>query len=473
MGFGRLGGFYFHCFIYCFVSLFLGSQMATGATLVTGVRDHEEFVLGTMRQSLGRSYLPSEAKEFENGNTFVRLSSVTTGQKVEIWIPRELSTNTLMEALVKARIAHSEGAVKVTVVSPVPIEQVVCKAEEGGSLLLPLRELFAVAGTTHFMNRQNNYVSRPFPRIAPTAPWRTYRPVVAGETHAELRDLLGKTLEAPVIAADRLRRINSALVYYVSPAVAPVNSNFFRTLLQIRRLTGKSNSVILISPYLPYARSDKKDEPGVAITGRLAADLIEWAGTQAIAFVRAHAAQSEGFFSIPTFHISGRATISQALRELKVEVIESPDAGFQKDATLYAMELGIPVDVLNKQRDFRTGESRHHGGSSVPVEGKIVAVPDDESASGGTLGHAAEILKARGAKRVIGVVTHLTGDARKALENPALDLLIVTDTNPIRIPPHPKLKILSIEPELALQLSLIGRRLERDGGCPAQIASGY
>ncbi len=214
------------------------------------------------------------------------------------------------------------------------------------------------------------------------------------------------------------------------------------------------SQITLVSPYLPYARSDKKDQYGVAITGRLAADMIETSGTDAVSFVRAHAPQSEGFFKIPTIQTMGRKTINAFLANLNVEQIISPDAGFQKDATLYADDLKVPVSVVNKQRNLQTGESKLHGISGPKVKGKIVAIIDDETASGGTLGKVAEFLKKLGAAKVVAVVTHLSGNADQALNSVAIDSLAVTDTFKIT-KQHSKLSVLSVAKEISDDLKKV------------------
>ena len=40
--------------------------------------------------------------------------------------------------------------------------------------------------------------------------------------------------------------------------------------------------ITAVTPYYPYVRSDKKDEPRISITARLCADLIETAGADRV-----------------------------------------------------------------------------------------------------------------------------------------------------------------------------------------------
>jgi len=130
-------------------------------------------------------------------------------------------------------------------------------------------------------------------------------------------------------------------------------------------------------------------------------------------------------------------------------VIIAPDAGAQKDDTLYAKDLGIPVNVINKARDPKTGVSRIIDMSGIEVAGLRVAVIDDETASGGTLDEASEFLRKRGASYIAAVVTHLAGDAARALKSPNIDQMVVTDTLPIEVKTGAGLKVLPISTEIA------------------------
>lgn len=470
LGFGGKSRRALHITIITVVALLCVASRAD--VYIMSLRDNENEVREAV-EAIGGNWVESKTKEFDNGNTFVQIKQTLTGHEVEIWLPDSLTSNALMEALIKTRIAHSEGASEVTIVAPWGIRGLHWEGQSNSPELLPLSSLFTVAGATRFTDRRRARfrVAEPLPPRSLTD-WNHRHTFVSGTTHPELRDLFARALGAPVTDLQGISRAKMpGLVYHVSPAVSPVNEQLFHTLSEISFMERRGQTVLLVAPYLPYARSDKKDVQGVAVTGRLVADLIEWAGARAIAFVRAHAPQSEGFFFIPTFHISGRTTVANALRELNVQEIISPDAGFQKDATLYADLLNVPVHVLNKQRDPRTGESKLHTDVVLPVQGKVVAVPDDETSSGKTLADAAALLKSQGAAKVIGVVTHLTGNAKKALESPDLDLLVVTNTNPIRVEPHPKLRVLSIEPELTEQLSQINRQLGIAHGCGPSVVS--
>jgi len=67
------------------------------------------------------------------------------------------------------------------------------------------------------------------------------------------------------------------------------------------------------------------------------------------------------------------------------------------------------------------------------VEGRNCVIMDDMVDTAGTLVKAAEVLKARGAKKVVAYCTHpvLSGPAIDRITNSSLDELVVTDTIPL------------------------------------------
>ena len=98
-------------------------------------------------------------------------------------------------------------------------------------------------------------------------------------------------------------------VYVIQTTSTPVNHNLMELLIMLHTLKQDSaERMTAVVPYLCYARSDKKDQPRVAITARLVADMIEAAGADRYIFLDLHAGQIQGFFSIPgdvltAFHI--------------------------------------------------------------------------------------------------------------------------------------------------------------------------
>jgi ribose-phosphate pyrophosphokinase len=443
--------------ILCF-SFLLSTASAALEKAVVAVRGGEELAKQYCGQSAcGRRLLVTDSKEFANGNTFVRFEDLLAGREVDIISPRVLDANQFMDLLIKIRTARSEFSPVVNVVTEQKsgIEVSIEGADGNKKNLDPnlVLRFIEKAGADQINSESiNSAHEKRSPRI--------YRQsenmlVVDLKTNSSFALGLARELRAPRLGlseALEFSAIHPATKVIVVGAVnKSFNASLFESLLAIAQLKTSGASVLFMTPYLPYARSDKKDQPGVAISGRLAADLIESSGADSVQFIRAHAPQSQGFFSIPSIQTSGRKTIERFLRSVGVEQVISPDAGFQKDAMLYADDLGVPVSVINKQRNPKTGEIKIHDMGGPSVQGKIVAIIDDETATGGTLAKAAELLKNLGAHKVLAVVTHLAGSAQQALESSAIDLIVVSNTFP-NPPLSEKIKILDMSTEAANDL---------------------
>ena len=439
-------------FVFCF-------KVEASGVLVMDLRSNASAAQAYCEKQKNCRLLKVEAKEFSNDNIFVKFAEPVSRSAVHLVLPEKLTDNDLMEALIKIRTAKTQNAKDIGVILP----------ETGTDQMLPPNfplNYFYVAGAKWIQvggyKFQLPLVKNNYPKYKKQ---ESLKSVVVDLDHEGLSKTIAKNLNIPVWSLDQLKTydqgpLQQALqIVIVSSVAPPVSANFFSTLRAVQYAKSQGHEVILVTPYLPYARSDKVDQPGVAAVGRLIADLIEAVGADASVFARLHAPQSQGFFSIPTVHVSGRETITRFLKEHHIDAIISPDAGFQKDATFYADDLKLPVYVINKQRNPETGVSELKAMGEFNLTGLNLAVIDDETASGSTLGSAAEFLKSKGAKSVLGVVTHLAGKADKAIENQALTKVIVTNTFPIAVPQSERFVVLSIGEEIAKSLeSLISNK---------------
>lgn len=431
---------------------------------LTGVRANQaqmDIICGAIPDCTG---LEVTAKEFPNGNTFVTFKSNVSRKNVVIVIPEQLSADHFMEALIKIRTAKTMGALRIAPV--IPKNGVLITSETGNPIKFNLGEvqMFArKAGADSVISSLNSesvdfepYKSRMHYNL-PREFNGDARSIVVGLGHNALAQDLAQQLGMAFVNGETPTLISAfpgvKHVVLVAPPVVPENETFLRALSWVN-YHNQAYRITWVSSYLPYARSDKIDQPGVAVTGRLAADLMEVVGTGEVVVVRAHAPQSQGFFQIPTLQVNGRRTIVEHLKSLKIDVVVAPDSGAQKDDTLYANDLGVPINVINKARDPQTGVSHIIDISGVPLEGKRVAIIDDETASGGTLGEASEFLKnEKGVSFVAAVVTHLAGDAAKALTSDAIDQLVVTDSLPIRVRRSDRFTVLPISHEIAADIA--------------------
>lgn len=234
-------------------------------------------------------------------------------------------------------------------------------------------------------------------------------------------------------------------IFIIQPTCAPANDNLMELLIIVdafkRSSAGTINAVI---PYFGYARQDRKAAPRVPISAKLVADMLETAGVDRVITIDLHAAQIQGFFSIPVDHLLGSMLFVDYIKakNLKNPIIASPDIGGVARARSYAEQLGYDLVIVDKKREKANQcEVMNIIGD---VEGKDVIMLDDMVDTAGTLVKAAEILKKRGATSVMACCTHgvLSGPAYERLNSDALDELVVSDTIPLK-QQHSKITVLT------------------------------
>ena len=222
-------------------------------------------------------------------------------------------------------------------------------------------------------------------------------------------------------------------VYVVLPIGLDPNNELVELLFWMDSFKRASAaSVTAIVPYFGYAKGDKKDEPRVSIRARVCADCLEVSGADRMITMDLHSAQVQGFFKIPVDHLLSLPILCEYIKGMDIMenlVVVSPDAGFAKTARKYADYLKLPVAIGDKTR---TGHDENAQILEVigDVEGKNCLIVDDFSISGGTLIDVANMLKARGAKRIVACLGHimLREKGVKAINESPIEYLISTDS---------------------------------------------
>ncbi len=223
--------------------------------------------------------------------------------------------------------------------------------------------------------------------------------------------------------------------------------------------------VTAVTPYLCYARKDRRTKPNDPVTTRYVASLFEAVGTDAVVTVDVHnPAAFENAFRCPVVALTAAPLFIDYVRGLRAKGLDetrlcvvSPDPGGAKRADLFreALEAALNRPVGKGFADKHRSAGVVSGDLFVgDVEGATVLIIDDLISTGGTLVRAARAARQAGALRVLALVTHglFMPGAETALADTAIERVVVTDTVPafrLDAAARTKVDILPVAPLLA------------------------
>ena len=232
-----------------------------------------------------------------------------------------------------------------------------------------------------------------------------------------------------------LENVRERDVFVIQPLSSPVNKNLVELLIMLDALKRASSyRITAVIPYYGYGRTDKKDQPRVPITARLIADILTSAGANRVLTVDLHAAQIQGFFSIPVDELTALYILSnywkaKALNDL---VVVATDIGISARARDMAAKLNAPLAIIEKRRrgNMDATETLNVIGE---VEGMRALTIDDEIDTAGSLIGVVDTLLEHGATEVYSCCTHpvFSGQALERISKSPVKEVVVTDTIPV------------------------------------------
>lgn len=241
-------------------------------------------------------------------------------------------------------------------------------------------------------------------------------------------------------------------VYVINSTNPPAENMLELLLLMDAARRASAARITAVMPYFGYARQDRKDQPRVAISAKLMANMVSVAGADRVLAIDFHQHQLQGFFDLPVDHLYAAPVFVQHYRQMNLQdvVVVAPDVGSAKMARGFAKRLNGTLAIIDKRR---TGPNVAEVVNVVgEVAGKNCILADDMIDTGGTMAEAVHALKRLGANDVYICATHalLSGPAVERLS--AAPVTEVAVTNTIALPPErhfPQLKVLSIAGLLA------------------------
>ncbi|MDR2645101.1 MAG: ribose-phosphate pyrophosphokinase [Endomicrobium sp.] len=247
--------------------------------------------------------------------------------------------------------------------------------------------------------------------------------------------------------------VRGADCFIIQPTCPSVNENLMELLIIADALKRASaRRITAVVPYYGYARQDRKAEPRVPITARLVANLLATSGVTRLLTMDLHAGQIQGFFDIPVDHLYAKPILSKYFQDknLKDVAVVSPDAGGVERARSFAKLIHADLVIVDKRRP------RPNEASIMNIIGEVkdktCIILDDLVDTAGTLTKVADVIKEKGATKILAVASHgvLSGEAKQRVQNSALEELVITDTIPLsKEGPNDKIVVLSVAPILA------------------------
>jgi len=233
-----------------------------------------------------------------------------------------------------------------------------------------------------------------------------------------------------------LENVRGKDVFILQSTSAPTNDNLMEIMVMADALKRSSAARITAAiPYFGYARQDRRPRSArVAISAKVVANMLEAVGVTRVLTMDLHADQIQGFFNIPVDNIYAAPILLGDVWRHNYEdlIVVSPDVGGVVRARALAKRLESDLAIIDKRRPkANVSEVMNIIGE---VDGRTCVIMDDMVDTAGTLCKAAEVLKERGAKKVLAYCTHpvLSGPAVQRITQSALDELVVTDTIALR-----------------------------------------
>ena len=296
--------------------------------------------------------------------------------------------------------------------------------------------------------------------------------LIAGSSQPELAEAISKKVGLPLFPVliahfpDGEMRVQlggsvaaKQVFIFQSLGKAP-NELLIETLLLVDALRrGAAEHIVLVCPYLAYARQSVQEDGGASVAARLFADFLTHAGVDGLVTMDLHAELVKSFYDFPVEHLSARDVFVEALKEdkhhLSDVVVVGPDLGSAKLISKFARRLNSPIALIEKKRvDAHQVEMLSLMGE---VEDKIVLLADDLCSTAGTLTSAAKVCQGKGAKSIYAVVSHglFVEEALERIMDSPIERVYVTDS--IKQDPKvlacPKIHVVSVANIFAAAIS--------------------
>jgi len=270
--------------------------------------------------------------------------------------------------------------------------------------------------------------------------------VIAGKSSEELAKRLSRKLKADLVKAEiklfpdgeskitligSLSKKKSIVVQSMYP---PVDTNLVQILSLISKAKEVSSEVIVVIPYMGYARQDREFLPGEIVSMKVLGKLFKGVGASKIIAVDIHSIIGFKHFTIKTKNVSAIPDLAKYFKKLSLKnpLVISPDQGGKERAKEFAKEFNSEYIALEKKRDRKTGKVEIMTKNMEGVTGRDLILVDDMISTGGSIIKATQFLKKQKCKKVYVACTHalLLNNAEKKIKKSGVTSIISTNTIP-------------------------------------------
>ena len=270
--------------------------------------------------------------------------------------------------------------------------------------------------------------------------------VIAGNSSEEIAKKLSKKLKANLVKTEirvfpdgeskiTLKgKISKSKIIVVQSIFPPVDSNLFQALSLISKAKEYSSEVLIVIPYLGYARQDREFLPGEIVSMKVLGQLFRGVGASKVIVVDIHSKIGLNLFRIKSENVTAIPDLVGYFKklDLKNPLVISPDQGGKQRAKEFADELKSEFLALEKKRDRKTGKVQIKTENLDEVHGRDLIIVDDMISTGGSIIKAIEFLKKQKCKRVFVACTHalLIDKAENKIRKAGVAKIISTNTIP-------------------------------------------
>ncbi len=194
-----------------------------------------------------------------------------------------------------------------------------------------------------------------------------------------------------------------------------------------------AKSVVVVIPYLAYAKQDRRFKEGEVVSIDVVLKILKQSGVDKILTVNIHAPWIIDRSPIPIENLDAVGTLASYILQmnLKNPMILAPGKKGEYMSATAAKVLNADYGVIRTKRNVNTGtvEIELEG---IDVKDRDVVVIDDMISTGGTMVKSVSTLKSAGARRILVGCIHaiMVDDADKKILSSGADVIIATDAVP-------------------------------------------